>query len=385
LRCYRFSGARVAATGDPMSGACKAGGEIVPYTTIPNAFLDLLMADCTGSEVKVVLYIARRTFGTRKGRERGSDAIALSQICNGIVKRDGTRLDRGTGLAKEAAVEAIRRLEFAHIIKRERGNGRTADTWKIAPELPSVKAKAPEKPRQQRFENRTTSSSEIEPLTGSKIEPAAVRKSNTQNKGSKSSSKPSSSKESLGRVLENPEAAENQNQKPSSLKVDDDENPKPKTPTEKETPTPRTPLQNPEMEFRARIAERHGNTVDVEVLLGHILRDLDHGPFSAFLEEDSKTTTAPNNLKNPTGHYRKLAREVMRKRQEEQMRISVGLPAQAPILRVHVPEEPWKPPSCVCKDGLLSDGTYCACKVGNVRRQYDERFPETPVGGTTAA
>jgi hypothetical protein len=105
---------------------------VIPYTAVPNGFLDNLMADCTGAEVKVVLYIARRTLGTKKGRANGSDAIALSQICDGIVKGDGTRLDRGTGLARAAVVEALRRLEFARIIERDRGNGRTPDTWRLA-------------------------------------------------------------------------------------------------------------------------------------------------------------------------------------------------------------------------------------------------------------
>ena len=165
------------------------GTPVVPYTTVPNGFLDFLMADCTGAETKAFLYIARRTRGTTKGRANGSDAIALSQICGGIVKRDGTRLDRGTGLARAAAVEALYRLEFAGIIERDRGNGRTPDTWRLAAELPTTKVQAPEK----RFRKRTASGSESEPLTGSKSELVAVQKSNSQKKVEKESEKESSS------------------------------------------------------------------------------------------------------------------------------------------------------------------------------------------------
>jgi len=157
----------------------QTGTPVVPYTQVPNAFLDLLMADCTGSETKVVLYIARRTLGTKKGREKGSDAIALSQFCSGIVKKDGTRLDRGTGLARAAVVEALYRLEAAGLIKRDRGNGRTPDTWRLATELPRTKVQAPDK----RFRIQTRRGSKSELLAGSKSEPAAVEKVNGQKKG----------------------------------------------------------------------------------------------------------------------------------------------------------------------------------------------------------
>jgi hypothetical protein len=45
------------------------------------------MADLSGAELKVVLYVARRTFGF--GKE--SDNISLSQMAQGITKRDGMR------------------------------------------------------------------------------------------------------------------------------------------------------------------------------------------------------------------------------------------------------------------------------------------------------
>jgi hypothetical protein len=159
-----------------MSEASDFGTPVLPYTAVPNAFLDLLMADCTGAETKAFLYIVRRTRGTRRGRENGSDAIALSQICGGIVKKDGTRLDRGTGLARAAAVEALYRLEFAGIIERDRGSGRIPDTWRLAAELPATKVQAPEK----RFRNRTGSGSKSEPVStvsGSKSEPLTGSKS----------------------------------------------------------------------------------------------------------------------------------------------------------------------------------------------------------------
>ena len=86
---------------------------LIPNTTqVPNVILDEWLAILTGAMLKVVLYVARRTYGF----QRQSDHIAISQIVNGIVKRDGTRLDHGTGLSKSQALVAISDLEKAGVI-----------------------------------------------------------------------------------------------------------------------------------------------------------------------------------------------------------------------------------------------------------------------------
>ena len=56
-----------------------------------------------------------RTFGWKKER----DAISLSQITDGIVRRDGTRLDSGAGGSRETAASALRSLERKGLIIRE--------------------------------------------------------------------------------------------------------------------------------------------------------------------------------------------------------------------------------------------------------------------------
>ena len=339
---------------------------VIPYTAIPNGFLDNLMADCTGAEVKVVLYIARRTLGTKKGRANGSDAIALSQICDGIVKRDGTRLDRGTGLVRAAVVEALRRLEFARIIERDRGNGRTPDIWRLAAELPATKIKAPEK----RFRNRTASSSKSEPLTGSENEPVAVQKSNPQKKGLNHHQKERGKKGNPGAVAEGSTAVELQtkNQNPLSSKVDD------------ETSNPRTPFENAVEEFRARLMERHGDAVDADQLLADVRADLGDIPFSEFLEVDLKATTAPGKLMNPHGHYRGLARKLKRRGQaaelesilETRRRVQEFMSQGAPMTFVR---------SCSCNDGSMPDGSYCPCKIGTFRKQFDDHRRAKAAGG----
>ncbi len=90
---------------------------LIPNTTqMPNAMLDEWLAELSGSEWKVVCYIARHTYGF--GKE--ADAISQSQLLKGVVKRDGTILDRGVGLDKKTLLKAITSLEQAGKIHRER-------------------------------------------------------------------------------------------------------------------------------------------------------------------------------------------------------------------------------------------------------------------------
>lgn len=89
---------------------------LIPNSTqIPDVILDQWMADLSGAELKVVLYIARRTFGF--GKE--SDNISLNQMAQGITKRNGTVLDRGTGLSVSSVARAVKTLEEQHILVRK--------------------------------------------------------------------------------------------------------------------------------------------------------------------------------------------------------------------------------------------------------------------------
>src|SRR6476660_1647951 len=85
------------------------GGFDAPrYTPTPDQPFDELLAPglLTEAELRVLLYIVRRTFGWKKDY----DDISLSQITRGIVRRDGSRLDWGAGVAKSTAVRAVRGL-----------------------------------------------------------------------------------------------------------------------------------------------------------------------------------------------------------------------------------------------------------------------------------
>jgi phage replication O-like protein O len=92
----------------------KFPGFQFPTTTpVPDEVLDVLMPQLSGAELKVLLYICRRTFGFKKE----SDTISLHQIAHGIKTRDGRVLDGGTGLCKRHVQRALKVLEKKNIIK----------------------------------------------------------------------------------------------------------------------------------------------------------------------------------------------------------------------------------------------------------------------------
>src|SRR3954447_17164591 len=88
-----------------------------PNTTpVPDELFDELLADLSGAELKVLMYICRRTFGFKKDR----DTISISQMTDGIQKKDGEVLDRGTGLSKDSVARAVKSLEEKGVILRIR-------------------------------------------------------------------------------------------------------------------------------------------------------------------------------------------------------------------------------------------------------------------------
>lgn len=90
------------------------GFEAPRYTPTPDQLFDELLAPglLTEAELRVLLYIVRRTFGWKKD----SDTISLAQITDGIFRRDGERLDWGAGVAKSSAVRAVKGLAEKGII-----------------------------------------------------------------------------------------------------------------------------------------------------------------------------------------------------------------------------------------------------------------------------
>ena len=81
-------------------------------TIVPDDVFDKLMPHLSDIELRVLLYIIRRTFGFKKD----SDTISLSQVVTGITTQDGRVLDQGAGVSKPSAIKAVRLLEAKKII-----------------------------------------------------------------------------------------------------------------------------------------------------------------------------------------------------------------------------------------------------------------------------
>ena len=88
-----------------------------PNTTpVPDIYFDLLLPELSLAEWRVLLYVVRRTLGFKKL----SDAISLDQFTHGIARRDGSVLDRGTGLSRSNVHEALNRLTMRNVLVRQR-------------------------------------------------------------------------------------------------------------------------------------------------------------------------------------------------------------------------------------------------------------------------
>lgn len=82
-------------------------------TVVPDDLFDVLMPELSEAELRVLLYIVRRTFGFKKD----SDAISLSQMVDGMTTRDGRVLDRGTGMSRRGVMKGCAGLIEKGVIR----------------------------------------------------------------------------------------------------------------------------------------------------------------------------------------------------------------------------------------------------------------------------
>jgi DNA-binding transcriptional regulator YhcF (GntR family) len=88
-------------------------------TAVPDILFDELLSELSGAELKVLLYIIRRTIGFKKS----TDAISFTQFEDGIKTHEGKVLDKGCGLNRETISNALKSLEARHCIKSEKRSG----------------------------------------------------------------------------------------------------------------------------------------------------------------------------------------------------------------------------------------------------------------------
>lgn len=150
-------------------------------TPVPDILFDELLSILTGSELKVLLYIIRRTAGFKKS----ADAISLSQFEEGIVTRDGKILDHGCGISDRKAIRrALEGLEKKHCIERVRGKTASGDSATTLYKIHfistlGVGAKSPLPSHLGRGKNHPTVGAKSPPRVGAKTTP--TRNSNTTN------------------------------------------------------------------------------------------------------------------------------------------------------------------------------------------------------------
>lgn len=153
-----------------------AGFEYPKMTDVPDQIFDEFLPKFTGAELKVILYICRKTFGWKKD----SDDIALSQLLHGVKTGEGKIVDRGTGLSKPTLLEALRALEKNRLIIRERKNspekGNEATNFKL-----NLKGDNEEDEAEASKKNYTLPGKKSLPRDGKKTSPrSVVKKATTQ-------------------------------------------------------------------------------------------------------------------------------------------------------------------------------------------------------------
>jgi hypothetical protein len=100
------------------------GFEPANTTPVPDILFDELLTELSGAELKVMLYIIRRTLGFKKT----TDAISLTQFEKGIITQERKVLDRGCGLKdRETICNALQSLESKGCIKSQKRNATKRD------------------------------------------------------------------------------------------------------------------------------------------------------------------------------------------------------------------------------------------------------------------
>src|SRR3954467_11689691 len=105
---------------DPTKSYAFAGFSSPNTTPVPDVLFDELLLRLDNAELRVLLYIIRRTYGFK----RSTDDIAISQMVDGIRKKDGTILDRGTGMSKGSVTRGLRGLLEKGVIVARRNTSK---------------------------------------------------------------------------------------------------------------------------------------------------------------------------------------------------------------------------------------------------------------------
>jgi Bacteriophage replication protein O len=93
-----------------------AGFQYPTTTPVPDEVFDVLAPQLSEAELRVLLYIIRRTFGFKKQK----DPISLTQLVDGIRTKDGNVLDLGTGMSRRGVIKGCQGLVKKGVISVEK-------------------------------------------------------------------------------------------------------------------------------------------------------------------------------------------------------------------------------------------------------------------------
>lgn len=127
--------------------------------------------------------------------------------------------------------------------------------------------------------------------------------------------------------------------------------------------------EKPENRLKRRLTARHGETVDAADVIGLIKAELAKGNIALtdFLDRDKTATTGT--LTNPTGHYRSLARRMVR---EERARVQEAVTGLSLAIEQAKAVTPVNGRCTACTAGRLAEG-YCGCPMGRDLARMEAR------------
>lgn len=114
---------------------------------MPNEWINICAEISSLAELKVVQYVMRHTWG---GQEYGiRKRISIDEFMNGCWRRDGERMDKGTGLSKPSVIVGLRRavergLLIEEIDGSDKGRGKKYYSLRMNPEGLSESGEAEE-------------------------------------------------------------------------------------------------------------------------------------------------------------------------------------------------------------------------------------------------
>jgi len=206
------------------------------YTMVPDELFDEQLPYLSGAELKVLLYIIRRTFGFKKD----SDEISFNQICKGITKKDGEILDQGTGLSSSTAQAAIKGLIEKNLIvatrrmSQERGNEPTIYSLNLTG--PYVENRHSPSPKIDKglYRKSPTQNTDIQETVKQDIYPSNIRKAKSEDLDYVNSNSSAEEASESARSTQNDEVGHGQNRSSTNRqnieKIESEKNPPPPAP-----------------------------------------------------------------------------------------------------------------------------------------------------------